>query len=167
MSDEFGPIVGMPARLAAQATAPALSHAPAPATLAESLLLQVLTGQSVIEQRVARTEVQNETILTRLDHADTSRARLHTRVDEIAVNVSRLDAASDTQGERLDALAPIVDKLKEANIESNAVRKAIVAVLKNPYARSAGAMIAGGTVISQWEWLIAALKRIGAKFGGP
>lgn len=151
-------------------------------SLQNSLLLQCLAELSALgerlamtDQRIARTETQNDAIIEkqdradiRQDAADASRGEMHKRINEISVNVAGIEVEVEGQGKRLDALDPIVAGLKEAGLEQRVIRKVVLAVLKNGYARAGGAALAGGVLLHQWEAVRDAVLRIlGMKVGGP
>lgn len=141
---------------------------PAASSLSESLLLEALNRLNVIERQNMRNATQNETIIAAQQRAEESRGTMHTRLNEISVNVAALEVHSEQQGKRLDVLDPIVTRLNESSIEGKAIRKAIAAVVRNSYARAGGAALAGGALWHQWEGIRDAVLRIlGMKVGGP
>lgn len=136
--------------------------------LSHSLLLEILNRQSVLEANVARTEQQNVLILDAHRSADQSRARIHTRIDEMSANVASLSADVNQQGERLEALDPVVQMLKDAHVERNTIRRVIKDFCKNGYVIGGTAITVSGTVWHQWDVVRAAVLRLlGAKVGGP
>lgn len=139
--------------------------------LSNSLLLQLLNGMSAVEQRITRTETQNETILAGQARADESRATMHKRLNEIAENVAGQSAVIDAQGEALDALKPIVSMLKDAHIERTVIRRLLgklMAAGRKGYVLGGGGAISAAVAWHQWDTLKAFVLRIvGAKVGGP
>lgn len=143
---------------------------PAASSLSEQLLLQALNGLSLIEQRIVRTEAQNEAILAsqekadrRMDSAEESRGKMHQRINEMSINV----AGIESEVGELKALSPIVKMLSDAHLERKTVRRVVKNFCKNGYVIAGGGITTVGAIWHQWDNIKSILLRLlGAKIGG-